>query len=43
MPTVSLKKRLYDNIVKAGLDTNNYVNEAVEEKLEEEGILEEKD
>jgi len=43
MPTVSLRKALYDECIRQGEDPTEYVNGVVKEQLSEEydGVLEE--
>lgn len=36
MPTVSLRKALYDECVRQGVEPTEYANQAVKEKLREE-------
>jgi len=36
MPTVSLRKALYDECVRQGVEPTDYANQAVKEKLREE-------
>ena len=36
MPSIYVKKELYDELVQKGIDVTDFVNEAVKEKMERE-------
>jgi len=36
MPSIYVKKDLYDELIRKGVDVTDFVNEAVKEKMEKE-------